>query len=660
MASSAVGFPDDYSPDLPERWADYFRWAKADEIARLAQQYPDRTALTLDWTRIARWAPELAEDVLGNPKQMTEYAEEGLHTMPLPVDLTLGQVTIRFENLPPHYTTSPGDYSPSKRRGQLLAFEGQVAKRTQVGPRIKEAAFECRRCGTMTYIPQRPGGWIQPAECQGCECAGPFRLNYDQSVVEDFQKVLLENPESAATGGDTADIEVFLTGGLPGHSAVENCQRVSITGRLGFVGDGPHPDERVYANNIEGQDADYRDVDLSAYEPLFDRLRDDPESFDVTATDPSTLDVLIEAAAPKFVAGNHRRDQQVVKAIVLQLVGGATFDSRSGAHYRGDLHVLLPGDPGVGKSVIAKWAAEVAPKSAFASGERTSGPGLTAAAVKDDFSDDGFSIQPGVVVRAHRGVAVVDEFEKAGEEAISKMHSALADQIVPVNLAGQEKTLPAECGLLAVANPSSGHFTPGGGTLGEQLPLSSPLLSRFDLILQMRSKEDRDRVRELSESMLRTWEVALRDERGEQLSEADRQEVEGLISADEFKAVIMKAKRLLPTPASDEVLRAMADWFTDQKMQLPERYRDAFSTDGNYEGPPLPVTARKLAAVRRISEASARAHLRDTIEMRDVELAKELVSRTLADLDIPIVENAGVGGGEITNRDDTELTGVQH
>ncbi|SHG78503.1 ATP-binding protein [Halobaculum gomorrense] len=644
--------------DFVEQFSEYFRWEIGGDVALLAQQYPDRQSLTVDWTDFARWNPHMAEDVLDRPGDYHESVEEGLRTTPLPVDNALGKVTVRWQNLPDSHTTSPGEFSPTERQGDLLALEGQVAKRTQMKPRLVEAAFECQRCGTMTYILQEIGGYREPFECQGCEKQGPFRVHKDESTYRDYQKLLLENPASAASGGDTADMVVHLLGDLAGHASIEDCQDIVIVGELEFRGGGPTPDPQVEANSIEASATDVHDVEFSEAErDLFERLRERPESFDVDAPNPTTADVLMEAAAPKFVAGSHPRDRQVVRGIVMQLVGASTFDASDGSHYRGDLHVLLPGDPGTGKSVLAKWVAAVAPRSAFASGERVSGPGLTAAAVKDDFSDGGFSIEPGTLVRAHGGIAVVDELDKAGEGAISKMHSALADQIVPISLAGQSMTLPAECGLLGVANPTGGHFT-GGESLVDALPLESPLLSRFDLIFQMRSKQDRDHVRELSESMMRTWAAALKDERGDALDDDERQEIEGILSLEEYHAVLLRARQLDPVP-TEEAIEALSEWFAEQKLALPDRYGDALANaDGDYAGPPMPVTARKLGAARRVAQASARANLRETMTLEDVEHAKELVSRSLGDLDIPIVYNGGVGGGAVTARDETELTGV--
>jgi replicative DNA helicase Mcm len=645
--------------NLVARVARYLRWDVGDDLALLAQRYPDTTSLTLDWTALARWDPGLAEDILDAPDSMIEYVEEAVRQTPLPIDTSLGQTTVRFENLPESHTTAAGEFSPSDRRGHLLAFEGQVAKRTQVQPRLVEAAFECQRCGTLTRIPMDVGEYIEPHECHGCEMQGPFRLNPDQSEYQDYQKLLLENPSSAAMGGDTSDIIVHLQGEIAGHGAITSCQDVVVVGELQFRGGGPVPEPQVVANAVQATGQTYQDTEFTADQrDLFERLRDRPESFDVGLEDPSTADVLMAAAAPKFVSGSHPRDRQVVRGLVMQLVSASTFDAPDGSHYRGDIHVLLPGDPGTGKSVLAKWMAAVAPRSAFASGERVSGPGLTAAAVKDDFSDGGFSIEPGVLVRAHEGIAVVDELDKAGEEAIEKMHSALADQILPLSLAGQSMTLPAECGLLGVCNPQGGHFA-GDESLLDALGIESPLLSRFDLIMQMRSKQDRDHVRELAESMLRTWSASLKAATGQALSDDDAAAIDPVLSIDEYRAVIRRARQLHPTPANETVIAELAEWFEEQKMALPERYRDALAdADGQYRGPPMPVTARKLGAARRVAQASARAHLRDEITLADVEMAKEMVSRSLSDLDIPIVHNAGLGGGGVQCRETSDLTGV--
>jgi replicative DNA helicase Mcm len=195
--------------------------------------------------------------------------------------------------------------------------------------------------------------------------------------------------------------------------------------------------------------------------------------------------------------------------------------------------------------------------------------------------------------------------------------------------------------------------------LADALALESPLLSRFDLVMQMRSKQDREHIRELSEEMLQNWSAALQDHLGQPLDEDDQERIDGILSLEDYRAVITRARQLHPQPASEAVIDELSDWFTRQKMALPERYQDAYSdAEGRYEGPPLPVTARKLGAARRIAQASARANLREEVTLADVEVAKEMVSRSLNDLDIPTVHNGGVGGGDVSTPDQSRPSGI--
>ncbi|MFB6281689.1 MAG: hypothetical protein ABEH40_06700, partial [Haloferacaceae archaeon] len=154
--------------DYVDRFHTFFRNYCDDDIAELAQHYPsEQRSLHVDYDDLYTHDRELAEDLRSQPDQLVEYAEEALRQYDLPADVKLGRAHVRVRNLPDTVDIR-GIRVHDDHIGRLVAVQGIVRKATDVRPKITEAAFECQRCGTMTYIPQTDGSFQEPHECQGC------------------------------------------------------------------------------------------------------------------------------------------------------------------------------------------------------------------------------------------------------------------------------------------------------------------------------------------------------------------------------------------------------------------------------------------------------------------------------------------------------------
>ena len=144
----------------------------------------------------------------------------------------------------------------------------------------------------------------------------------------------------------------------------------------------------------------------------------------------------------------------VKEAIALQLFGGVSKVLKDGIKIKGDIHILLLGDPGTAKSQLLRYVASLAPRGVYASGKSTTAAGLTAAAVRDDTLDGRWTLEAGMLVLANKGIACIDELDKMNEEDRSSMHEALEQQTISIAKAGITATLPAQCSVLAAANPT--------------------------------------------------------------------------------------------------------------------------------------------------------------------------------------------------------------
>jgi predicted RNA-binding Zn-ribbon protein involved in translation (DUF1610 family) len=195
---------------IEEQFLDFFASVHADDISLFAQQFPDEMLFEIDWADLHTFDPELAQDWLDHPNLMRQYAEEALGMYDLPEPVPLEQATVALVNLPETHERLPGE-TRIEDRGEPIAVTGQVAKTTKVKPKLQEAAFECQRCGTLSYVDQSRG-FTEPHECQGCERQGPFDINFDESDFINSQLARISEPPEQTGAGTGRTIDVTMEG----------------------------------------------------------------------------------------------------------------------------------------------------------------------------------------------------------------------------------------------------------------------------------------------------------------------------------------------------------------------------------------------------------------------------------------------------------------
>ncbi|WP_238478438.1 LAGLIDADG family homing endonuclease [Natranaeroarchaeum sulfidigenes] len=326
--------------ELVDAFEQFYRNYYREEIGELAQNYPgEQRSLYIDWDDLYRYDPDLADDFLSQPEQLQEYAEEALRIYDLPVDVSLGRAHVRLYNLPE--TTGIRDIR-SRHVGQLLSVSGIVRKATDVRPKIEEAAFECQRCGTLNYIPQSSGDFQEPHECQGCERQGPFNVNFDQSEFVDAQKLRVQESPEGLRGGETPQaVDLTIEDDITGE--VTAGDHVTVTGILHLQQQGNQQEKSpifdIYMDGItvEIEDEQFEDMEITEEEKA--------EIIELSQS-PDIYEKMIGSMAPSI----YGYDQEKL-AIILQLFSGVTKHLPDGSRIRGDLHMLLIGDPGTGKCV---------------------------------------------------------------------------------------------------------------------------------------------------------------------------------------------------------------------------------------------------------------------------------------------------------------------
>jgi replicative DNA helicase Mcm len=605
--------------ELIDRFEEFYRTYYRNEIGDLAQKYPsEQRSLHVSWGDLYQFDPDLADDYQSQPGQLQEYAEEALRMYDLPIDVGLGQAHVRIDL----------DDSTEIRairahhRGQLLAVRGIVRKATDVRPKIQQAAFECQRCGTLTRIPQTGGDFQEPHECQGCERQGPFAINFDQSEFVDAQKLRVQESPEGLRGGETPQsIDIHIEDDITGK--VTAGDHVRVTGIL-------HLDQQT-----EGQQKS----------PIFDVFMDglsidvEDEQFedmDITEADKSAIvelssqDDIYEQMVASIAPSIYGYGQEKL-AMLLQLFSGVTKHLPDESRIRGDMHLLFIGDPGTGKSQLLQYIRHISPRSVYTSGKGSSSAGLTAAAVRDDFGDgQQWTLEAGALVLADRGIAAVDEIDKMRSEDRSAMHEALEQQSISVSKAGINATLKSRCSLLAAANPKYGRFD-RYESIGEQIDLEPALISRFDLIFTVADEPDPEEDAKLADHIIETnYAGELNTQRTRMTAANVTQEAVDAVTEEVAPTIEPDLLRKYIAYAQREVFPTMTE---DAKDAIREFYVD-LRTQGAGEDAPVPVTARKLEALVRLAEASARVRLSDSVELEDAERVIQIVRSCLKDIGV--------------------------
>jgi replicative DNA helicase Mcm len=603
--------------ELIEDIEQFYRRYYTDEIGTLAQNYPDeQRSLYVDWTDLYRYDADLADDFISQPQQLREYAEEALRLYDLPVDVSLGQANVRLKNL--DRTTNIGEIR-SRHVHNLLAIRGTVETASEVHSELLEAAFQCQRCGTLTYIPQDPHSERQePHECQGCERQGPFEINYDQSEVIDSQTIVVEQRHfGVGTDDDSKSIIVELNDDLAGSVMPGDTVRVNGVVHLeseGEFNEGSISDKYINAHSVE---------EASPYH--IDLTNDHKQKIVKLSNSDNIYEQMVESMAPSIYGY-----EQEKLALILQLFSGVTKHLPDETRIRGDIHVGFVGDPGTAKSKLIRYAARLAPRAVRVSGKNSSSVGLTAAATKKNSGKKAWTFEAGVLPMADEGMACIDNLTDLSGDNQRALHDVMEDQVVELSKGSATDSLKARASVLAAGNPKYGRFDQYE-PVDEQVDIEPGLLSQFDLLFTVTDSPDEEEDEKMAESILQTnyagemnaqrTEMSAPNLSEEEVKEAMGEVIPAIDSTLLRKYIVYARENCFPT-MTDEAKQTIKDFFTELRSK------------GEDEDAPVPVTARKLEAMVRLAEASARVRLSDIVEHEDAKRAVDIVQSCLQDIGI--------------------------
>ncbi|KAK7337029.1 hypothetical protein VNO77_17587 [Canavalia gladiata] len=555
---------------------------------------------------------------------------------------------------------------------KLVSVRGTAVKVSTVRPLVVEMSFECSKCKqTITRI-FPDGKYSPPSTCNlnGCKSKifNPLRSS---AQTIDFQKIRVQEllkPEDHEEGRVPRTVECELT-----QDVVDACipgDVVTVTGIIRGIntymdiggGKSKNRNQGFYylyleAVSIKNSKSQSMPEDLQDSNP---KARP-TELFDLFSFSSKDLEFVV-----KF-AQEHGSDlfrqilqsicpsiygHELVKAgITLALFGGVRKHSmdQNKVAVRGDIHVLIVGDPGLGKSQLLQAAATVSPRGIYVCGNATTKAGLTVAVVKDPMTSD-YAFEAGAMVLADSGLCCIDEFDKMSSEHQALLE-AMEQQCVSIAKAGLVASLSSRTSVLAAANPVGGHYN-RAKTVNENLKMSAALLSRFDLIFILLDKPDELLDKRVSEHIMSLHagngqnSPALKKRRGDPPSDSRAsvsQNVEGLDLGVRSGSLISRL-RFDPLRDSDfvplpgQLLRkyiAYARSFVFPRMTKPaaEILQKFYLKlrDHNTSADGTPITARQLESLVRLAEARARLDLRIEITAQDAMDVVEIMKESLYD-----------------------------
>ena len=568
------------------KFEEFFATSYKDDVFEILEKYPDERSLTVNYQSLEIFDPELADLLIEKPEEVLEAAQIAIKNIdPLVKD---ADINVRFENLT---NVIPLKTLLSKYIGTFVAADGIVRKTDEIRPRIETGVFECRGCMRLHEVEQGTGNRIiEPSLCS--ECGGrSFRLLQEESKYIDTQTARMQEPlENLSGGTEPKQMLMILEDDLVDD--LNPGDKVRITGTLKTFREERSGKFKnyIYVNHIEPLEQEFEELQLS---------EEDEEKIIELSQDPKIYDKIINSTAPSI-----RGYREVKEAIALQLFGGAAKQLEDETKLRGDIHILIVGDPGIGKSQILKYVSRLAPRSIYTSGKGTTGAGLTAAAVRDELG--GWSLEAGALVLGDQGNVCVDELDKMRSEDRSALHEALEQQTVSIAKAGIMATLNSRCSVLAAANPKFGRFD-RYKVLAEQIDLPAPIISRFDLIFVIEDKPSKKNDAELAEHILKIHK---------------ENTVNYDIEPELLRKYIAYARKNVNPRLTDEANAILKEFYVNTRNSNPE------------EQGPVPITARQLEAIIRLAEASAKIKLKDKVETDDANKAVKLTMACLSEIGV--------------------------
>lgn len=630
-----------------------------DEIESKAAVMFDYMDLISD-TELAESFPSFAGDLRDQPTEVlhsislavsqvlsTVETAESPHGAPL---FDLPYIQARITNFEP---AIPLKNLKSCYWGKFVAIHGTVIRVSNVKPLVKKMAFSCNLCSQTQVVHLTDGKYSIPTQCSSVDCRGksftPERSSPMTATI-DWQTIKVQeimDDDQRESGRIPRTVECELTADL-----VDSCvpgDMVTVTGIVKATGteenrNKSNKDKCMFllylhvnaVNNNKGGTGATEQTSGLAMEFSIKELY----AIQEIQAQKNLFQLIVGSLCPSIYG------HEMVKAgLVLGLFGGTQryLNDKNRIPVRGNPHILVVGDPGLGKSQMLQAVSNVAPRGVYVCGNATSTSGLTVTLSKEGSSGD-YSLEAGALVLGDQGCCCIDEFDKMGSQHQALLE-AMEQQSISIAKAGVVCSLPARTSILAAANPVGGHYNKAK-TVSENLKMGSALLSRFDLVFILLDKPDEEMDCMLSEHVMAlhagkksAFGVVTARRRSREDSSSDEDEMRRQWEADkplserlkigrneEFDAIpsqlLRKYVGYARTYVHPKLTPAAAEVLQNFYLDLRQQHHSADST---------PITTRQLESLIRLTQARARLEMREKASQQDAKDVVEIMKYSLLD-----------------------------
>ncbi|OWR41481.1 DNA replication licensing factor Mcm2 like protein [Danaus plexippus plexippus] len=481
---------------------------------------------------------------------------------------------------------------------QLVRTVGVITATTGVMPQLSVVKYDCNRCGyILGPFVQSQNSEVKPGSCPECQSSGPFMVNMEQTVYRNYQKVTIqESPGRIPAGRIPRSKDCVLLADL-----CDRCKpgdEVDLTGIYTNNYDGSLNTEQgfpvfatvIIANYIVVKDCKH------IVESLTD---DDVASILKLSKDPQIGERIVQSIAPSIYGYDY-----IKRGLALALFGGEPKNPGEKHKLRGDINVLICGDPGTAKSQFLKYTEKVTSLGSFIHNKVLINLLLVHNISKIKRTD--WTLEAGALVLADRGVCLIDEFDKMNDQDRTSIHEAMEQQSISISKAGIVTSLHARCSIIAAANPIGGRYD-ASLTFTENVNLSEPILSRFDVLCVVRDEADPMQDAHLAKFVVSSHIRHHPTQRGTTIEDTTV-ENDFTLPQDLLKKYIVYSR--------ENIHPKLTNMDQDKVAKMYSQLRQESLATGS-----LPITVRHIESVIRMSEAHARMHLRAAVNEQDVNIA---------------------------------------
>ncbi|KAK8939207.1 hypothetical protein KSP39_PZI011212 [Platanthera zijinensis] len=571
----------------------------------------NKCSLEIDYKQFIYIHPNIAIWLADAPQSVLEVMEEVANKVVFDFHKNYRnihqKIYVRITNLPVY------DQIRNIRQihlNTMIRIGGVVTRRSGVFPQLQQVKYDCNKCGAILGpFFQNSYSEVRVGSCPECQSKGPFTINVEQTIYRNYQKLSLqESPGIVPAGRLPRYKEVILLNDLidcarPGEEIevtgiYTNNFDLSLNTKNGFP---------VFATVVE---ANYvtKKHDLFSVYKLTD---EDKAEIEKLSKDPRIGERIMKSIAPSIYG-----HEDIKTAIALAMFGGQEKNVKGKHRLRGDINILLLGDPGTAKSQFLKYVEKTGHRAVYTTGKGASAVGLTAAVHKDPVTRE-WTLEGGALVLADKGICLIDEFDKMNDQDRVSIHEAMEQQSISISKAGIVTSLQARCSVIAAANPIGGRYD-SSKTLSQNVELTDPIISRFDILCIVKDIAD-----PVIDEMLAKFVVdshARSQPKGGNLEDkaasnsqddfvaAERSADPDIISQDMLKKYVMYAKLNIFPKLDDADLNKLSHVYAELRKE-------------SSHGQGVPIAVRHIESMIRMSEAHARMHLRSYVTQEDVDMA---------------------------------------